>query len=200
MKRGLPRAYPGMRIGLFGGSFDPAHSGHAHVAETARKRLGLDRVWWLVSPQNPLKPRSSPLSARLLSARAQARGRGMVVSDLETRLGLVYTADTLAALRRRHPGVRFVFLMGEDNMAGFQRWRRWPAIFAQAPIAIVTRPLAGAKARFGKAFQRFAHARRTAGALIGPAPRWAILPARFDPANSTALRAAGDAARHPGRA
>jgi len=187
--RGLPRAYPGMRIGLFGGSFDPAHSGHAHVAVTAQKRLGLQRVWWLVSPQNPLKPRSGPLALRLASARARAMGPRMVVTDLETRLGLRFTADTLAALKARCPGVRFVFVMGEDNMAGFERWRRWPAIFAQAPIAIVTRPMAGAKARFGKAFQRFAAAGGPAGALLRRPPRWTILAARYDPANSTALRA-----------
>ena len=188
--RGLPRAYPGMRIGLFGGSFDPAHRGHAHVARTAAKRLGLQRVWWLVSPQNPLKPRSGPLAERIESARAQAKGPRMIVTDLETRLGLRFTADTLAALRRRCPGVRFVFVMGEDNMAGFHRWRRWPAIFARAPIAIVPRPKAGARARMGKAFQRFAAARRSTGALDA-APAWALLSARHDPSNSTALRARG---------
>lgn len=186
--RGLPRAYPGMRIGVFGGSFDPAHGGHAHVARAAAKRLGLHRVWWLVSPQNPLKPRSGPLAARLASARAQAKGPRMVVTDLETRLGLRFTADTLAALRRRCPSVRFVFVMGEDNMASFHRWRRWPAIFAQAQIAIVPRPKAGARARMGKAFQRFASARTMPGALA-TAPGWALLSARHDPSSSTALRA-----------
>ncbi len=186
--RGLPRAYPGMRVGVFGGSFDPAHAGHAHVARVAAKRLGLDRVWWLVSPQNPLKPRSGALVTRLASARAQAKGPRMVVTDLETRLGLRFTADTLAALRRRAPGVRFVFVMGEDNMAGFHRWRRWPAIFDEAPIAIVPRPKAGARSRMGKAFQRFAAARVPPGALAAT-PGWTLLSARHDPSSSTAIRA-----------
>lgn len=192
--RGLPRAYPGQRIGVFGGSFDPAHAGHAHVAETALKRLRLARVWWLVAPQNPLKPKSGPLAHRLASARERARGPRMIASDLETKLGLRFTADTLAALRRRYPGVRFVFVMGEDNMASFDRWRRWPAIFAQAPIAIVTRPKAGARARFGKAFQRFAAARRPAGALAGQPPRWSVLCARHHAVSSTLLRSRAKAA------
>lgn len=188
MRRGLPRAYPGMRIGLFGGSFDPAHGGHAHVARTAAKRLALHRVWWLVSPQNPLKPRSAPLKARLASARAQAKRPRMVATDLETRLGLRFTADTVDALQRRCPGVRFVFVMGEDNMASFHRWRRWPAIFAAVPVAIVPRPKAGVRARMAKAFQRFAGARAKPGALRRP-PGWTMLGARHDVSSSTALRA-----------
>ena len=100
MTHHLPRAYPGMRIGLFGGSFDPAHEGHAHVAETALKRLQLDQVWWLVSPQNPLKAESSPFEARLASARAMAHGSKMIVTDLEQRLGCAYTYQTLRTLKR----------------------------------------------------------------------------------------------------
>src|SRR5262245_65989258 len=91
MRRDLPLAYAGMTIGLFGGSFDPAHKGHAHVAETALKRLDLDKVWWMVTPQNPLKPQSSPLKSRVKSARRFARGRRMVVTDLEAKLGCGYT-------------------------------------------------------------------------------------------------------------
>jgi nicotinate-nucleotide adenylyltransferase len=176
-----------MRIGLFGGSFDPAHRGHAHVARTAARRLCLHRVWWLVSPQNPLKPRSRPFETRLASAQLQAKSPRMLVTDLETRLGLRFTADTVGALRRRCPGVRFVFVMGEDNMEGFHRWRRWPAIFDQVPVVIVPRPKAGARARMGKAFQRFAAARTHPGAL-GTPPGWALLGARHDLSSSTALR------------
>jgi nicotinate-nucleotide adenylyltransferase len=91
MRRHFPLAYPGQKIGLFGGSFDPAHAGHTHVAETALKRLGLDRVWWLVAPQNPLKPKSGPFANRFASARAQAKGRRMLVTDLESQIGSGFT-------------------------------------------------------------------------------------------------------------
>lgn len=183
-----------MRIGLFGGSFDPAHEGHAHVAETARKRLGLHQVWWLASPQNPLKAHSSPLPQRLASARAVAHGRAMIVTDIESRWGLRYTADTLAALRRAYPGVRFVWLMGGDNIAAFRRWRRWGDIFRAAPIAIVSRPLAPAVLLNAKPFARFAASRlapERARMLADHAPpAWVYLVARHAPASSTLLRAA----------
>src|SRR5262249_8995651 len=100
MHQGFPLAYPGMRIGLFGGSFDPAHGGHAHVAETALKRLQLDRVWWMVTPQNPLKPKSSPLAKRIASAKQMAHGPKMVVTDIEEHLGAHFTFETLRALKR----------------------------------------------------------------------------------------------------
>jgi nicotinate-nucleotide adenylyltransferase len=147
MRRGLPLAYPGMRIGLFGGSFDPAHSGHAHVAETALKRLQLDRVWWLVSPQNPLKPKSGPFETRMASARAHAHGPDMVVSDFEKRFGCTYTYMTLRLLRRLYPGVTFVLIMGADNLAHFHKWRRWREVARVAPVAIVSRPGAGPRER-----------------------------------------------------
>lgn len=188
MTRGLPLAFAGMRIGLMGGSFDPAHEGHAHVAEVAARKLNLHRVWWLVSPQNPLKPKSAPLAERLASAR-QVAPACVTVSDLESQRGLAFTADTLEALRRLYPGVLFVWVMGEDNMAGFHRWRRWPAIFRTCPIFIVSRPGAGAKARMGRAFQRFAAARRPPGDLAKrPAPAWACQPARYHKISSTLLR------------
>jgi nicotinate-nucleotide adenylyltransferase len=114
MRRDLPLAYPGMKIGLFGGSFDPAHEGHAHVAETALKRLGLDRVWWLVSPQNPLKPKSSPFAKRMKSAQAAAQGARMVVTDLEKRLKCSFTYETLRELKRLYPGVDFFLIMGAE--------------------------------------------------------------------------------------
>ena len=134
MRHNLPLAYPGMRIGLFGGSFDPAHEGHRHVAETALKRLDLDRVWWLVAPQNPLKAKSSPFEARLKSAQQQALGPAMVVTDLEQRLSAGYTFQTLRALKRRCPGVNFVWIMGSDNLASFHHWQRWQDIAALVPI------------------------------------------------------------------
>jgi nicotinate-nucleotide adenylyltransferase len=121
---------PGMSVGLFGGSFNPAHDGHAHVAETALRRLGLDRVVWLVSPQNPLKDarESAALSERMASAKQAARlaasGPSMIVSDVETRLGTQWTVDTLRGLVARHPGVHFVWLMGSDNLASFHQMAR----------------------------------------------------------------------------
>ena len=116
---------PGMKVGLFGGSFNPAHDGHAHVAETAMRRLGLDRVVWLVSPQNPLKDarHSAPLPERMASARAHAHGPSMIVSDFESRAGTAWTVDTLRLLVARHPGVHFVWLMDRTI---------WPASTAGA--------------------------------------------------------------------
>ncbi|GBF57992.1 nicotinate-nucleotide adenylyltransferase [Candidatus Phycosocius bacilliformis] len=185
----------GMKVGLLGGSFDPAHSGHAHVAETARARLGLQCVWWLVSPQNPLKPKSSPLQHRLASARSVARGPHMVVTDIETRLKTQFTIDTLRALKRRFPGVHFVWLMGADNLAGFERWRGWQEIARLIPICVVSRPGAGPKARLGRLASRFPHARlKLEKAALCPGavpPAWVYIPARWNPLSSTALRNAG---------
>jgi nicotinate-nucleotide adenylyltransferase len=193
--RHVPRAPRGLKVGLLGGSFDPAHSGHAHVAETALRRLGLDCVWWLVSPQNPLKATSSPLSARLDSARKVALGSDMIVTDLETQLGTVYTIDTLQALKRRFRGVRFVWLMGADNLAGFEHWRGWEEIARIVPICVVSRPSAGPKARLGRLARRFQGARLPEYAamrtpFIKP-PIWVYLPARWNKLSSTALRARG---------
>ncbi len=115
-----------MRIGLLGGSFDPAHEGHLYVSEIARKLLKLDYVWWLVSPGNPLKPEPGALATRLARARIAAAHHPFIrVSDIEQRLGTRYTIDTVTALKRRFPRVRFVWLMGSDNLEQFARWRRW---------------------------------------------------------------------------
>jgi nicotinate-nucleotide adenylyltransferase len=188
-----PQAYAGMRIGLFGGSFDPAHSGHRHVAETAMRALALDRVWWLVTPQNPLKPTSAPLAQRLASARAMARRGADTVTDVESRLGLRYTVETVTALRRRCPGVRFVWIVGGDALTEMHRWRRWRTIFRTIPIAVVARERTAARALHAPAFARFADARfpqHSAARLatVRP-PAWVFLTARLDPAASRALRA-----------
>lgn len=160
-----------MKIGLFGGSFDPAHPGHTHVAETALKRLGLDQVWWLVSPQNPLKPKSSAFAARMQSARALAHGRKMVVTDLEQRLGCAFTYQTLRQLKRRYYGVAFVLVMGADNLANFRKWRNWREVARAIPIAVISRPGSGPRARLS-------------------APKhWAFLSARLHPDSSSTLRA-----------
>ena len=185
----------GMRVGLFGGSFNPAHEGHAHVAETALMRLGLDRVVWLVSPQNPLKGsgETQPLAARMASAARFARGPRATVSDAETRLGVRYTVDTVRALKARYPGVRFVWLMGADNLAGFHRWRGWTDIMAEVPVAVVARPGSLLKARFAPAARRFAHVRWPArrGVLLAEAqaPAWMFLRAPLNHESSSRLRA-----------
>jgi nicotinate-nucleotide adenylyltransferase len=184
----------GMRVGLFGGSFNPAHGGHAHVAEIARRRLGLDRVIWLVSPQNPLKAAyQTPLSDRLDSARRFASGPSMLVSDAETRIGSQYTLDTLRVLKARFPGVRFVWIMGADNLGGFHRWRGWAQILRSVPVAVIARPGSTLDGRSGPVALRFGHARRPArqaNALAQTtAPAWTYLTAPLDFTSSTALRA-----------
>jgi nicotinate-nucleotide adenylyltransferase len=191
---------PGMKVGLFGGSFNPAHDGHAHVAETALRRLDLDRVIWLVSPQNPLKSTrdSAPLAERMESAREAARLAGssqaMVVSDFETRVGTQWTVDTLRALKARHPGVRFVWLMGSDNLASFHRWRGWTDILRLMPVAVIARPGALLESRTAPAAQRFSSFRVSSKeARLLPnmqAPAWTYLRAPLNPRSSTALRAA----------
>jgi nicotinate-nucleotide adenylyltransferase len=185
---------PGMRVGLYGGSFNPAHEGHSHVAETALVRLGLDRVIWLVSPQNPLKSsaETASLAERMAGARARARGPNMIVSDIEARLGSQYTIDTLRALKARYPGVHFVWIMGADSLATFHRWRGWTQIMREAPVAVISRPWAALKARTSPAARRFAHARLAPEAAHGLAtsspPAWVYLTGPLNFASSTALR------------
>ncbi|NNL35121.1 MAG: nicotinate-nucleotide adenylyltransferase, partial [Silicimonas sp.] len=141
MGPGFPIARPGMRIGLLGGSFDPAHEGHALISREALKRFDLDQVWWLVSPGNPLKARGpAPLSERMARARDVMQHPQVRVTDLEARLGTRYTHATLAALAANYPGVRFVWLMGADNLAEFHRWDRWRDIMRLVPIGVMARP------------------------------------------------------------
>jgi nicotinate-nucleotide adenylyltransferase len=179
-----------MRIGLFGGTFAPAHAGHAHVAHVAAARLGLHKVWWLVTPQNPLKPRAPALEHRMASARKQGRGRRMVVTDFESRLGLTYSIDTVNALRRLYPGAKFALIMGADNLSNFAKWQRWPELVRAIPIAVISRPDCGPRGRFAKPFARFAAARRAGARTLADQtpPAWMFLPARFSPLSSTALR------------
>jgi nicotinate-nucleotide adenylyltransferase len=130
------------RIGLLGGSFNPAHRGHRRISLAAMAALGLDEIWWLVSPGNPLKSAKgmAPFEARLQSARELARGTRIKVSDFEATAGTRFTVDTIRALRRRYPDVRFIWLMGADTVAQFHHWRRWRALAAMVPIAVIHRP------------------------------------------------------------
>lgn len=190
---------PGMRVGLLGGSFNPAHDGHLHISRIARARIGLDKVWWLVSPQNPLKPSAgmAPLAARLESARAIAHSHpAIVVTDIEARLHTRYTAETLRALQARHPGVRFVWLMGADNLAQLPHWRDWTWIMEHVPVAVIDRPGSGCRALSGIAATRYARDRLPAAAARAlperKPPAWLFLRERLHPASATAIRARGD--------
>lgn len=194
-----PRPGPGRRIGLLGGSFNPAHDGHRHVSLVALRRLDLDQVWWLVSPQNPLKPRAgmAPLAERLARARAVAAHPRIAVTDLESRLGTRYTADTLAALRAECHGTRFVWLMGADNMIQFDRWRSWREIAETVPIAVIDRPGYLHRALASVFARRYAQARVPAETVrllpFMPPPAWAVVRARLHPASATAIRARSNA-------
>ena len=182
------------RIGLLGGSFNPAHDGHLHISQLALKRLRLDEIWWLVSPQNPLKPEAgmAPLGDRLTASRALVQGRRIRVTDIEARLGTRYTVDTVTALRRRFPGVRFVWLIGADNLLELPRWHRWQDLFASVPIAVFARRPYSLRALSGPAAQRFARARLREAAAAGLAdrspPAWVFLHCRTHPASATAIR------------
>jgi nicotinate-nucleotide adenylyltransferase len=123
----LPLAAAGLRVGLMGGSFNPPHAGHCQVADIARKRLGLDQVWWLVTPGNPLKAHNGlpPLEARMAACARLANPAHTRISGVEREIGTAFTAETLSFLRRRHPNVQFVWIMGADNLAGFHRWQQW---------------------------------------------------------------------------
>ena len=173
-------------IGVLGGSFNPAHEGHRHVSETARKALDLDAVWWLVTPGNPLK-RASEL-ADLLTRAAQARAiapPGDIVTTIEGQFGTHYTFDTLRGLKRRFPGTRFVWLMGSDNLASFGRWRNWAAIARLVPIVVVRRPGSALDTLGSPLVRRFGQARR----LSAP-PCVLLLDGRRSPQSSTAIRLA----------
>lgn len=183
-----------MRIGLLGGSFNPPHEAHRAISLAAMKRLGLDRVWWLVTAGNPLKDVSSlpPVANRVRAARRIASHPRIVVTGFDGGTGSPYTADLLAALKQRFRDVHFVWLMGADNLAGFDRWKDWPEIFAVMPVAVLDRPGYRLKARASKAAHRFAAAyvdEADAGALplLRP-PAWTILTHRLSGLSSTALR------------
>lgn len=184
------------RIGLLGGSFNPAHGGHLHISRTALQRLALDEVWWLVSPQNPLKPIAgmAPFAQRLAGARRVAGGHLRIrVSDIESRLGTRYTADTIKALRRRFPRLRFVWLMGADNLVQIRHWQRWTEIFETVPIAVFDRPPCSAQALASPAATRFARSRAPAAAARDLAertpPAWAYFHTKLDPRSASAIRA-----------
>ena len=185
-----------LRTGLLGGSFNPAHRGHRRVSAAAIRALGLDELWWLVSPGNPLKPAEgmAPLPARIASARRMARGLKIRATSIERELGTRYTVDTLEALTRLYPERRFIWLMGADNLAQLHLWRHWRKIAQMVPIAVVSRP----------GYEESAHAARAMGWLrrfVRPAdqarlwterrlPELVLLRLPLDPPTATGIRAA----------
>ncbi|MBB4210866.1 nicotinate-nucleotide adenylyltransferase [Rhodothalassium salexigens DSM 2132] len=186
--------WAGQRVGLLGGSFNPAHDGHHHISKVALRRLGLDWVWWLVSPQNPLKPKDdmAPFAARFASAEAAARHPRVLVSDLETHIATRFTADTIAELSGHFPRTRFVWLMGADNLVQFTRWQHWDRIAHTVPIAVIDRPGYSHAALTAKMARIFAHRRcperQWQTLATRSLPAWAFITCPRHPASATRIR------------
>lgn len=195
----FPPAPAGLRVGLYGGSFNPVHQGHVHVAQTAKKRLKLDAVWWLVSPGNPLKKSAGQAGYAQRVAGVEktlSHMPGHYVCTAEAALGTRYSVDLMAAVLNIRPALRPVWVMGSDNLASFHLWRDWQNMAMMLPIAIIARPQEPMRARFSPMAQRFAFARIKAEAApvladqAGPA--WVYLTAPFDQHSSTNIRAKGE--------
>jgi len=193
----FPPALAGQRIGLLGGSFDPAHAGHTHITRWALKTFGLDAVWWLVSPGNPLKAKGpAPMLRRLERARSLVSHPRVRVTDLEVALKTRYTADTLRAIRQRYPGVSFVWLMGADNLAQFHLWDEWRWILDHVPVGVLARPGEQLQAGLSPAARAYAHvrlpARRARALSHRAAPVWTLLTGPMIDLSSSEIRARGD--------
>jgi len=193
-----PLALAGMRIGLLGGSFNPAHEGHRHISVAALQRLRLHRLWWVVTPANPLKAKTdlASLAERVEAADKVASHPLIEVTDFEAALTRPFTVETLAHLKRRFPGVYFVWVMGGDNLAQFHRWNAWRRIFHIMPIAVMDRPGERLKALSSPAARQFANARlpeREAAALpLMKPPAWTYLTIHLSALSSSDLRKAGN--------
>jgi len=182
-----------MKIGLFGGSFNPPHAAHRAASLLAMKRLGLDRIWWLVSPGNPLKDTSAlpPLADRIAAAQRLAAHPRIDVTGLEADIATRYSFDTLQWLRRRLRAVHFVWIMGADNLATFHRWQNWRGIAELVPIAVIDRTGAVPAGPFADRFSRHRLSEALARRLpTAEPPAWVFLHGLKSPVSSTALRAA----------
>ena len=186
----------GQRIGLLGGSFNPAHEGHLEISLLAISLLELDEVWWLVTPQNPLKSEDGmmPLAERLHSAQNVAADHPIQVTDIEAELNTNFTAETLVALTDRYPEARFVWLMGADNLCQIHRWRDWSRIFHTVPVAVFARPTYSLRAEKSKAARRFAKYRikpyRAGSLATRRAPAWVLFKRPLNPVSATKIRTA----------
>lgn len=197
MQYDLPFSRPGQVVGLLGGSFDPPHAGHVHISREAMRRFGLDQVWWLVTPGNPLKSRGpAPLAERMHACHAILKHPRMAASDFEAQAGTRYTAESLAALQEARPGVRFVWLMGADNLAQFDQWKGWERILQRVPVGILARPGQRISARMSKAARVYAPYRvpGRASTVLGrsEAPAWCFVNVPMLHISSTELRQSGD--------
>jgi len=193
---GIPYARAGQVVGLLGGSFDPAHEGHVHITKAALQRFGLDHVWWLVSPSNPLKTRGpAPIEDRVAKANDVMQHPRVTVTDIEVQLGTRYTAETIAALQTVYPDVRFVWLMGADNLAQFHLWQDWQEIMERVPVGVLARPGDRISARLSRAARIYREERLIgrAARLLGQAeaPSWAFANLPMSQSSSTAIRATG---------
>lgn len=194
MRQGFPIATRGMTIGLLGGSFDPAHEGHVHITREALKRMGLDQVWWLVTPGNPLKARQpAPMADRIARAKAVMQHPRVKITALEAQLGTRATADTIDRLRKLYPGVTFVWLMGADNLVQFHRWERWRDILRTVGVGVLARPGAGVAARMSVAARAFRVDRVARGETLRghKPPVWAFVNLPMNDASSSEIRALG---------
>lgn len=194
MRSDMPYARKGMKIGLLGGSFDPPHAGHVHISRAALKRFGLDEVWWLVTPGNPLKTNGpAPIEKRMKAAHALVDHPKIKITDFERRMNTRYTAETLAALFRTYPGVRFTWLMGADNLAEFHKWDRWTWIMENIPVGVLARPGDRISARMSPAAKRYDFARlRGASRRLLPMAQpaaWCFVNLPMTSISSTELRA-----------
>ena len=186
------------RVGLLGGSFNPAHDGHLYISQCALKHLGLDQVWWLVTPQNPLKSTEgmAPFEERFEKAQQFVTDPRIIVSDFEAREGVQFTADALELLIKENVQTRFVWLMGADNLLESHRWNRWISIFNMVPIAVFARPTYSLKALASVAAHRFAGARvaesRARTLVDMKPPAWVYLNIRLHDASATQIRAQKD--------
>ena len=191
----IPVHYPGQRIGLFGGTFDPPHEAHLAACLLAMKRLELDQLWWLVTPGNPLKNTTglAPLDERVAAARRLARHPRMDVTGIEAEIGVRYSYDLVRYLVSHCPGVRFVWIMGADNLRSFHRWQKWRGITKLVPIAVIDRLGPSLRATGSVAAQALSHRRvpeSEAASLLGRrTPAWVLLHGLKSPLSSTALRA-----------
>jgi nicotinate-nucleotide adenylyltransferase len=196
MRHEFPHARRGEVIGLLGGSFDPPHAGHLHISKAALTRFRLDRVWWVVSPGNPLKERGpAPMAQRMEAARAMIRHPRIDVTDIEADLGTRYTADTIRKITALYPHVRFVWLMGADNLVQFHLWQDWEEILYSVPMGVLARPGERMPARLSRTARIHGAARlpSKASELLGRcrAPTWCFVNLPLSPASSTAIRESG---------